>query len=85
MFRHRIRRRAFIQAHGDVGAQVFLNANRSLRRQLEKRTVDVRAEYHAVVVQLSIGGETENLVSAAVCENRPGPTHKMVKAAKLGD
>jgi hypothetical protein len=45
----------------------------------------VRAKDGALVVDLEVGGKAENLVAAAVGEDRPRPAHERVQAAHGAD
>ena len=47
--------------------------------------VQVRAEQHAFFGDLAQRVETENLESARIGEDRPGPVHELVQAAELAD
>ena len=77
------RLRAFIQAHDDVGAQVFLAGDGALRREAVQAAVDVRAERHAVGVNFSHLCQTEDLEAARVGQHRPWPAHEAVQAAEV--
>lgn len=54
-------------------------------RELEGRSVDVRAKNSPLVGDLEIGGEAENLVAAAVREDGAIPIHEAMQSAELGD
>ena len=77
--------RAFIEAHGDVGAEILLNLHRFFRGQLQQAAVDVRAKHGRAIVDLEVGGQAEDLVAAAVGEDGPAPAHEAVQPAELGD
>ncbi len=80
------RRRADVEAHGDVGAEPLLDPRRELRREALGRAVVDGAEGDAVVV---VGeqrvAEREDLEPARVGQDRPVPRHERVQAAELGD
>src|SRR5207248_5803542 len=69
-----------IQAHGNVRTEVFLNANRLFGTELQQVAVDVRPEHGGFVGDLEVGGETIDLVAAAVGKDRPVPVHEAVQA-----
>src|SRR5437867_9207598 len=74
-------RRALIQAHGDVGAEVFLNRYRPFRTQLKQLAINVRAEDRGPVVDAPTQSKAVDLKAAAVGENRAIPAHEPVQAA----
>ena len=53
IIRRRVGRRALVQAHGDVDAEVFLDGDGPLRRQLQQGAVDVGTEDGGAVVDLA--------------------------------
>jgi hypothetical protein len=82
----RLRRRADVEAHCDVGAEVGLDRGHRLRREVGERTVVDRAKRHALVVDVDDRvPEREHLEPAGVGENRTLPPHEAVEAAELGD
>ena len=48
-------------------------------------TVEVRREDHAVLADLGERVEAEDLESAGIRENRPGPGHELVESAQRAD
>ena len=78
-------RNAFIEHHRDVAAERRLNFHCDLRRNERPGAVDVILEFHAVLGDFAQLHERENLIPAAVGENRPIPTHEIVQAAKMLD
>ena len=76
---------AFIEHHRDVAAERRLNFHCDLRRNERSRAVDVILEFHSLFGDFAQLHERENLIPAAVCENRPIPTHEIVQSAKMLD
>ena len=85
ILRPHVGRWAFIQAHGDVRAEVFLNGDGALRAELQRGAVDVRLEHRCPVVDSPAEGEAIDLKAAAVGEDRPVPAHEPVQPAQIGD
>jgi hypothetical protein len=83
--RRRVEGGALVQAHCDVRAEVLLDAHGAFGAQFQQAAVDVRTEDGGAVVDLEVGGEAEDLVTAAVGEDGPVPAHEAVQAAQLGD
>jgi hypothetical protein len=79
--RRRIVRRTFVKDHGDVGAEHALDFHGFLRPDEQERAVQMRAEFHAVGLDLADFGEAEDLEPAAVRENGAFPVHELVQAA----
>ena len=80
--RGRVARRALVEGHRDVGAQVLLDLHRALGREQVLAAVDVAPEAHALLVELAQRGEREDLVAAAVGEERPVPAGEAVEARR---
>ena len=79
-------RRADVQAHGDVGAEMALDAGDELRREPLRGAVVYRSERDAVVVDGDQRvAEGEHLKAARVGEERAVPRRERVQAAELGD
>jgi len=80
------RRRADVEAHRDVRAELRLDPGDELRREARRAAVVDRAERDAFVVD---GGDRvaqrEDLEPARVGEDRPVPAHEGVQPAELGD
>ena len=83
---HRLGRRrqrhAFVELHADVGVEQRLDLQRPLRRQPVGRSVDVRLERDAVLVELTEFRQRHHLEAAAVGQDRSIPTCKFVQAAE---
>ena len=76
---------ALVEHHRDVGPELRLDVDDLLRRQLVPRAVEVRLEAGALLGDLHERAEAEDLVAAAVGEDRPGPADEAMQAAALGD
>ena len=85
IFRRRVGGGAFVEAHGDIGSEVFLDLHRFLRGQFEQIAVEVGAEDGSAIVDFEIGGEAVDLIAAAVGEDGAMPVHESVEAAELRD
>ena len=74
---------AFVELHRDVRAEkVGLDLDGAFGRQEVRRAVDVRAELDALLLHLAQVGEREDLIAAAVGEDRMRPAHEAVQAAE---
>ena len=78
-------RRAFVERHHDVGAEVALDAHGLDRAEEMPRAVDVRGELDAVRLDLAERGEAEDLESAAVGQDGVVPVLELVQAAGAPD
>src|SRR5262249_6956518 len=85
LFWRRGKRRAFLQTHGDVRAEVFLDRNRLFRAQLQADPIDVGLKYRRLVANSTAQRQTVDLETTAVGQNRPVPIHEAMQAAQLGD
>ena len=74
---------ALVQAHDDIGAQRLLAGDGALRGEAMHAAVDVRAEGHAVRVELAHQRQAEDLEAARIGEHRAGPAHEGVHAAEI--
>ena len=74
-------RRALVQLHGDVGAQLLLDGHVALGRPTHLRAVVDGAEREALVVQLERVGQAEHLEPARVSEHGAVVVHEAVHAA----
>ena len=74
---------ALVQHHGDIAAQGFLNLHRLFRCQKMRRPIDMRLKVRAILGDLAHGAETENLIAAAICQDRPGPIHEAMQPAQF--
>ena len=77
--------RTLIQYHHDIGAERPLYVDNAFRRETVRRSIQVRTEHHAVFVDSPQVGEAENLVSAAVGQDRVRPGREPVQAARFLD
>ena len=74
-------RRALVELHGDVGAEILLDAHVVLGRPEVLGAVEDGAELDAVVGELERVGEAEDLEAARVGEDGAVPVHERVQAA----
>src|SRR5215471_640521 len=74
---------AVVQNHDNVGAERSLNIHRDLGTEEVTASVQVRLKTYPVLADVSQGTEAEDLVSAAVGQNRPIPAHESVQSSKL--
>ena len=80
------RRRVFdalIKRHGDIRAEIGLDAHALLRTHEDFAAVDVRMEGHALLLDLAQRRKRENLKSARVGQHRAVPAHELVQTAHL--
>ena len=71
-------RRALVELHGDIGAELFLYGHVGLGRPADLRAVVDGAEREAVVVQLERVGQAEHLEPARVGEHGAVVVHEAV-------
>ena len=71
-------RRALVEYHRDVRAEVLLNLDGSFGREFERGAVDVASELRPVVGDLHLPREAEHLEPAGVGEDRAVPVHELV-------
>ena len=76
---------AFVELHGDVGAEQMLDLDRALGRKFNHGAVEVGAEGHAFVLDLAQLRQRHDLEAAGIGENRPRPIHEAVQAAERCD
>src|SRR6185295_12148138 len=74
---------AFVEHHNNVRAERSLNLHRSLRREDVARAVQVRLKLDAFFAQLSQVAEAEDLIAAAIGQDRTFPGSERVQAAQL--
>ena len=74
---------ALVKHHRDVAAQGFLNLHRLFRCQQMGRAIDMRLKARTILGDLAHGAETENLITAAVGQDRPRPIHESMQPAQL--
>src|SRR5438132_9941932 len=70
-----------VKHHHDVGAETFLDFDCGLRTEEMTASIEMRLELDAIVADVPELTQTENLIAAAVGENRPVPSHELVKTA----
>ena len=73
-----------VQAHRHVSPELFLDRHRSLGRELEDASVQVRSKGHSVIRDPVPVGKAEDLKSTGIGEDRPVPAHERVQAAECG-
>ena len=77
------RRGAFVQDHCYVWPQRLFNLHDPFRREIVLATVNMAAKGDAVIVQLALMGQAENLKAARIGQDGAVPAHKAVETAKL--
>ena len=78
-------RRAFIEDHGDIGAESVLDFDRALGRQFMPGAVEMGLEDDAVIGDLAEIGQRHDLETARIGEDRSRPVHEPVQSAEPGD
>jgi hypothetical protein len=73
---------AFVELHGDVRAKQDLHFDGALRRQLHHRAVEMGTESHAAFAHLPQRRQRHYLEAAGISQDRMGPAHEGVQAAK---
>ena len=76
---------AFVELHGDVGAEQILDLDGALRRQLDGGAIDVRAEYDAAFVDLTQRSQRHHLKAAGIGQDRISPPGEAMQATERGD
>ena len=74
---------ALVEGHDDVRTDRALDVHHLLRREEVLRSVDVRAEEGALLVQFAILREGKDLKAAAVGQDRFAPGVEAMQAARL--
>ena len=69
---------AFVKLHRDIGAEQDLHLDRALRRQLDHRAIDMRAECDARLAHLAQRRERHDLIAAGIGKDRQRPVHEFV-------
>ena len=78
-------RRALVEGHDDVGAELAPGSpSTAPGRARCGAAVDVALEARPFLVETPQGGQAEDLVAAAVGQERPVPAHEAVQAAEGG-
>ncbi len=75
----------FVEDHGDVRPEIFLDLNGFFGCQFEQVSIDVRPKHGRLVGDLSQVGEAVDLEPATVGENRAIPLHELMEPAEFGD
>lgn len=81
----RLRRRALVKAHHDIGADDVLQADGFFRRHEMPGAIQMRGKGDPLLTDLAQIPQGKNLEPAAVGEDGPVPIHKFVQAAGLLD
>ena len=76
---------ALVEDHRDVRPDHALHGHRFLRTEEELVPVEMRVEAAAVFRELAHLRERKDLEAAGIGENRPVPSHELVKPARGGD
>ena len=76
---------AFVELHGNVGAEQRLDLDRAFGRELVHGAVEMRAEHHVLLGQLAQARQRHHLEAAGIGEDRARPVHEGVQAAQRGD
>ena len=82
VFGRAVMRRAIVEDHGDVRAEQALNFHRFLRADKEERAVKMGAEFDALRFDFANLCQAEDLETAAVGENWPGPVDELMQTAR---
>src|SRR5439155_26118306 len=75
----------FIERHRDIASERSLNLDRELRTDEGGRAIDVILKMHAFLGDFSQFRQPEDLIAAAVGQNRPTPIHKTVESTEMSD
>src|SRR5262245_15343266 len=76
---------AVVENHEDVGAEGHLDVDGDFRAQKLSAAIEVGLKSDPVFTDVPQRTETENLITAAVGENGPIPSHELVQAAESGN
>jgi hypothetical protein len=79
------KRRAFVKAHNNIGAQAVLHIRRDTRIDINPASVYVAGKFHAVITNPVECAQRKHLITAAVRKYRAMPCHKFVQAAQRLD
>ena len=74
-----------VKHHRDIGAKVLLDLDADLGRQIDQRSVDVRAKFSALFGDLCQLRQGKDLEAAAVGQHGFVPAHEFWQAAHLLD
>src|SRR5258706_1324434 len=84
LWRARVRR-TIVEDHGNVRSEQALNLHGFPGSEEEQRSIEVGTELNSMCLDFPDAGQTEDLESAAVGQNRTGPTDKSMEAAGSAD
>ena len=76
---------AFVELHGDVGAEQDLHLDGALRRQLDHGAVEMGAEGDALLLDFAQGRKRHHLEAAGIGQDRMRPAHETVQPAERRD
>jgi len=76
---------AFVELHGDVGAEQELDLDRAFRAELDHGAVEMRAEGYRLLVDLAQFRERHDLETAGIGKDRVRPVHEPVQPAERRD
>ena len=74
---------ALVKRHGNIGAEVRLDAHTLLRSHEDPVAVKMGRERHALLLDLSESGQGKDLKSAGIRQDRAVPRHEFVQAAHV--
>jgi len=83
--RRRRQLHAFVELHGNVGAEQVLNLDGAFGSKLHAGAVEMGAEGNAFVLHLAQAGERHDLEAAGIREDGVGPVHKAMQPAQRRD
>ena len=78
-------RTALVKSHHDVCAYLALYVHHALRREEQFASVDVTAETHTLFVHLADVGQTEDLKTAGVRQDRSVPSLKAMQSTGFAE
>ena len=76
---------AFVELHGDVGAEQNLHLDGALRRQCDHGAVEMGAERDALFLDFAQGRKRHHLKTAGIGQDRMRPAHERVQPAERRD
>src|SRR5947207_14859062 len=74
-----------MECHGNVAAERCLNFHGDLRRNERARSIDVILKFDTVLCDLTQLRQRENLVPAAIGQDRPIPIHEIMQTPNMFD
>ena len=74
---------ALVKRHGNIGAEIRLDAHTLLRSHEDPVAVKMGRERHALLLDLSESGQGKDLKSAGIRQDRAVPRHEFVQAAHI--